>query len=92
MDNFKILSGNICIPNLNGKFSSHLDCVNDSVSIKQSSLSTPMSLTEFKFSVINDAISKIMGEPPYTDIDKYKIYKLQLGELYDKYLFTLYTV
>lgn len=86
MDNFKILSGNICIPNLNGKFSSHLDCVNDSVSIKQSSLSTPMSLTEFKFSVINDAISKIMGEPPYTDIDKYKIYKLQLGELYDKYL------
>ena len=45
-----------------------------------------MSLTEFKFSVINDAISKIMGEPPYKDIDKYTIYKLQLGELYDKHL------
>jgi len=83
--NQKIISF-ICIPNLNGQFSSHLDCVNDSVSIKQSSLSTPMSLTEFKFSVINDAINKIMGKPPYTDIDKYTIYKLQLEKLYDKYL------
>ena len=86
MDNLKILSENICIPNLNGQFSNYLDCENDSVSIKQSSLSKPMSLTEFKFSVINDAISKIMGEPPYADMGKYAIYMSQLEELYDKNL------